>query len=64
MLSEVSDPVLATQMTWKLSHHLPRVADVVMFQSLHEMLHLGQLASWRRARGLPAAMARMAELRL
>jgi hypothetical protein len=63
-LYETPEEVFAQTMTWKLSHHLPRIADVVMFQCLHEMLHLGQLASWRRAKGLPAAMARMAELHI
>lgn len=63
-LREVTDDTLNLRVTWKLSHHLPRVADIVQFQALHEMLHLGQLASWRRAAGLPAAMARMAELRV
>jgi len=59
-----TDDVLEERLTWKLAHHLPRVADVVQFQALHEMLHLGQLASWRRASGLPAAMARMTEMKL
>ena len=63
-LHETPEEVFAMRRTWKLSHHLPRVADIVMFQCLHEMLHLGQLASWRRAMELPAAMARMAELRV
>lgn len=63
-LAEVTDDVLNRRLTWKLSHHLPRIADIVMFQCLHETLHLGQLAAWRRAMGLPAAMARMAELRV
>ena len=58
------DEVLTQRRAWKLAHHLPTIADIVMFQAVHEMLHLGQLAAWRRARGLPAAMARMAEHRL
>lgn len=63
-LHETPEDVFAVVHEWKLSHHLPRTADIVMFQCLHEMLHLGQLASWRRAMRLPAAMARMAELRV
>ena len=63
-LQETPEDVFGVVHEWKLSHHLPRTADIVMFQCLHEMLHLGQLASWRRAMQLPAAMARMAELRV
>lgn len=58
-LHETPEEVFSLRVEWKLSHHLPRIADIVMFQCLHEMLHLGQLASWRRALDLPAAMAKM-----
>jgi len=60
-LERVEEAELAKACEWKLGAYLPRVADVVTFQCVHEMLHLGQLAAWRRAMGLPAAMARMAE---
>ncbi len=54
-----SDELLDSPCTWKLGYLLGRHSDLVMFVCSHEMLHLGQLASWRRAMGLPAAMARM-----
>ncbi len=63
-LRETSDEVLESTCEWKLSHHLPRLADLVEFFLLHESMHLGQLASWRRAQDLPPAMARMAEMRI
>lgn len=53
------DAVLARPCAWKLGHLMPRHADLVLFVCSHEALHLGQLASWRRAMGLEAAMARM-----
>lgn len=56
---EVSPDVLARPCEWKLGHLMPRHADLVMFVCSHEALHLGQLATWRRAMGLEAAMARM-----
>lgn len=62
-LQDTPDELFGITHTWYLSHHLPRTADIVIFSLLHEMLHLGQLAAWRSAMGLPAAMARMAELR-
>jgi uncharacterized damage-inducible protein DinB len=57
---DLDDAALALPCEWKLGHVLSRHADLVMFVCSHEMLHLGQLASWRRAMGLDAAMARMA----
>ncbi len=53
------DALLAEHCPWKLGHLLPTNADLVMFACSHEALHLGQLAAWRRAMGLPAAMARL-----
>ncbi|MFN0135991.1 MAG: DinB family protein [Phycisphaerae bacterium] len=45
---------------WKLSEYLPTNHDGVLFMACaHQSMHLGQLASWRRAMNLPAAMAQM-----
>lgn len=54
-----SDELLDRPYEWKLGRLLGRHSDLVMFVCSHEALHLGQLASWRRAMGLDAAMARM-----
>lgn len=45
---------------WRLSRHLPTRGDLAWFMCVtHESVHLGQLACWRRAMGLPSAMARL-----
>lgn len=45
---------------WKLSSYLPNNIDLMVFMSgAHNALHLGQLASWRRAMNLPPALAQM-----
>jgi hypothetical protein len=49
---------LAARAQWRLDLWLPTELDAAMFMCVtHEALHLGQLAAWRRAMGLPAAMA-------
>ena len=58
-LRRTDDDVLERPCPWKLGHLMPRHADLILFVCSHEGLHLGQLASWRRAMGLEAAMARM-----
>ena len=57
------DELLARPCAWKLGHLLKRHGDLIMFVCSHEALHLGQVASWRRAMGLGAAMSRMIENR-
>ncbi len=43
---------------WRLSEYLPGNHDVVLFMiASHAAMHLGQLSAWRRAMGLPPAMA-------
>jgi len=42
---------------WRFGDMLPSLGDATMFLAVtHEAMHLGQLASWRRARGLPSAL--------
>jgi hypothetical protein len=49
---------LAEPVDWRLAGALPTLADLIAFLALsHETMHLGQLAGWRRARGLPSALA-------
>ena len=46
---------------WAFGRELPTFAAGAVFMLLtHEALHLGQLAAWRRARGLPSALERLA----
>lgn len=49
---------------WAFGRDLPTSADAALFMALtHEALHLGQLAAWRRARGLPSALLDLAKRR-
>ena len=37
---------------------MPTLGDAVVFFAVsHEAMHLAQVAAWRRARGLPSALA-------
>lgn len=60
LLSAADPGTLDEPCQWKLAEHLPTRGLAIAFLLVqHEALHLGQLAAWRRAHGLPAAMARM-----
>ena len=51
--SELESPI-----KWRFDDDLPTLSDAVVFLAVsHEAMHLGQLAAWRRARGLPSALA-------
>ena len=42
---------------WRFSDALPTLGDAALFLAVsHEAMHLGQLAAWRRARGLSSAL--------
>ena len=48
---------LAAPMEWRFCDTLPTLADATLFLAVsHEAMHLGQLAAWRRAKGLPSAL--------
>ncbi len=60
----VSDERWNEREDWAFGSDLPTLADATLFMALtHESLHLGQLAAWRRARGLPSALLTMKETR-
>ena len=43
---------------WRFHSDMPTLGDLLIFMCLtHESMHLGQLAAWRRAMGLPSALA-------
>lgn len=49
---------LETPFEWRFGDALPTLGDVTLFLAVsHEAMHLGQLAAWRRAEGLPSALA-------
>jgi hypothetical protein len=48
---------LEEPLTWRFDGWMPRLGDALTFLvTTHEAGHLGQLAAWRRAMGLPSAM--------
>ena len=45
---------------WRFSDHMPTLGDLIYFMCItHESMHLGQLAGWRRAIGLPSALGNL-----
>ena len=45
---------------WRFNHHMPTLGDLIYFMCItHESMHLGQLAAWRRAMGLPSALVKL-----
>ncbi len=57
---KMTEEELAQPIEWRFDGHLPTVAGVALFLAVtHEALHLGQLAAWRRALGLPSALANL-----
>jgi len=58
LLSEIDQDKLGQPLKWSFSSYMPSLLDVVAFMCInHEAMHLGQLAAWRRAMGLPSALA-------
>lgn len=54
------EEALTAPLEWRFDGEFPTVGGAALFLAItHEALHLGQLAAWRRARGLPSALARM-----
>ncbi|MHC4959188.1 MAG: DinB family protein [Planctomycetota bacterium] len=54
------DETLAAPLEWRFDGDFPTTGATALFMAVtHEALHLGQLAAWRRARGLPSALARL-----
>jgi hypothetical protein len=45
---------------WRFDKYFPTFGDLIYFMCItHEAMHLSQLASWRRAMGLPSALAKL-----
>lgn len=59
-LIHLSNEKLNTPAQWRYSKHMPTLGDLLYFMCItHEAMHLGQLAGWRRALGLPSALAQL-----
>lgn len=45
---------------WRFKQYFPTLGDLLFFMCItHESMHLGQLAAWRRALGLPSALGQL-----
>jgi len=56
----LTEEALAAPVEWRFDGEFPTTGGAAFFMAVtHEALHLGQMAAWRRARGLPSALARM-----
>ena len=45
---------------WRFQKYMPTLGDLLLFMCItHESMHLGQLAGWRRAMGLPSALVKL-----
>ena len=59
-LASIDAERLAQREEWRFDSLLPTLRDSTLFMTIaHESMHLGQLAAWRRAHGLPSALGRM-----
>jgi hypothetical protein len=57
-LESATEAQLADGVVWRYSDRLPSTRDAAGFMTMtHAAIHLGQMAAWRRAMGLKAALA-------
>lgn len=60
LIVDLDEKRLAESAQWRFSKHMPLLGDLLYFMCItHESMHLGQLAGWRRALGLPSALAKL-----
>lgn len=60
LILDMEDARFSEPAKWRYSDHMPTLGDLLYFMCItHEAMHLGQLAGWRRAMGLPSALARL-----
>jgi len=58
LLNGINENELNKQFEWRFGQYMPTLLDIIVFMCInHEAMHLGQLAAWRRAVGLPSALA-------
>lgn len=58
LLLKADNKELDKNIDWRFSIYMPTLKDLIFFMCInHESMHLGQLAAWRRAMGLPSALA-------
>jgi hypothetical protein len=60
LIQDLDENRWAAEQTWRFSKYMPTLFDLTHFMCVtHEMMHLNQLAAWRRAMKLPSALGRM-----
>lgn len=58
LLLSKDEKTLNSDISWRYKKYFPTIFDLVNFMCIsHESMHLGQLSAWRRAMGLPSALA-------
>lgn len=57
-LKAMTEENLMANVKWHFDKIMPTLLDLIYFMCItHEAMHLGQLSAWRRAMGLPSALA-------
>ena len=60
IIKHVSAAELKEDLHWRFSSFMPTKGEMLRFMCItHESMHLGQLASWRRAMGYPSSLGRL-----
>ncbi|MEM7102736.1 MAG: DinB family protein [Bacteroidota bacterium] len=60
LIADLDDAKLDETVKWRFYEYMSTVRDMLYFMCVsHESMHLSQLAAWRRAMGLPSALARL-----
>ena len=60
LISNMKEEQFEEPAKWRFAQYMPTLGDLIHFMCInHESMHLGQLAAWRRAQGLPSALARL-----
>lgn len=58
LIKELDEARFSEPAEWRFSEHMPTFGDLLYFMCIsHENMHLAQLSAWRRAMGLPSALA-------
>lgn len=56
----IENSFLHEDVSWRFANYMPKNIDMLLFMCInHEAMHLGQLSAWRRAMGLPSALAKL-----
>ncbi len=59
-LMDVDLDTLHKEVQWRYKEYFPNTIDLLYFLCItHYAMHIGQLAAWRRAVGLPSSLARL-----